>query len=170
MIKTITLGTHPIEVNSSLGWAYFYKEQFGHDILPDLMPLMEAAVGGLGEILNTLKDEDGMKDEITIKEVKKLMDSDSVVNMAIGLAGMEFTTLTNILWAMAKNQKESIPEPRKFINQFDCLPVNELALALVYLIIEASNSVKNLESLLPKIEAMIPSVLTPSPSQESTEG
>lgn len=165
MIKTITLGNHPVEVNSSMGWLYVYRNQFGHDILPDIMPLLEAVLAGMGDVFTTIKD----KEDITVNDAVKIMDSDAVVDMFIKLAGMEFTTLLNILWALAKNKDPHLPAPERFINQFDCLPVDELAPALAYLIIESSTSSKNLKSLLPKIEAVIPSVLTSSQSPESTE-
>lgn len=166
MIKTITLGDHPVEVNTSMGWLYVYRNQFGHDILPDVMPLLEAVLAGLGDVFTTLKD----KEEVTVNDAVKIMDSDAVIEMFIKLAGMEVTTLLNILWALAKNKDKRIPEPEKFINQFESMPIDELAPALAYLIIESSTSSKNLKSLLPKIETVIPSVLTSSPSPESTEG
>lgn len=165
MIKTITLADHPVEVNASMGWLYVYRNQFGHDILPDIMPLLEAVLAGLNDVFVNVKN----KEEITVNDAVKIMDSDNVVDMFIKLAGMEFTTLLNVLWAMAKNKDPYLPAPEKFVNQFECMPIDELAPALTYLIIESSTSSKNLKSLLPKIEKVIPSVLTQSQSPESTE-
>ena len=166
MIKTITLGGQPVEINSSMGWLYLYRNQFGHDILPDVMPLIEAVVAGIGDYYSVAA-RDG---ELDAKDVVDLMNSDAIVEMFIKLAGLEFTTLLNIFWALAKNGNRKIPAPEEFVNGFDRLPIDELAPALLYVIVDSSVSSKNAKSLLPRLEKATRSVLTESQSPESTEG
>ena len=57
MKKTILIEDQPIEINSSLGWLFCYREQFGHDILPDLLPLLDAALGALANMYEELCGE-----------------------------------------------------------------------------------------------------------------
>lgn len=45
MKRTFDFEGIPVELNSSMGWFLIYREQFGHDILPDLMPAIDAVFG-----------------------------------------------------------------------------------------------------------------------------
>lgn len=170
MIRTLILNDRPIELDSSLGWLYIYQRQFGHDVLPDIMPLAEAVLAGLGDVLTAVTDEGGGK-TMAVEDALRLMNSDTIIDMFIKLAGMELTTLLNIFWAMVRNKDPNLPDPQKFVNSFDRLPlVDELAPALFYIIIDSSTSSKNAVSLLARIEKAMPSILTLLPSPESTEG
>lgn len=171
MIRTIMLENHPIEVDSSMGWLYIYQRQFGHDVLPDIMPLAEAVIAGLGDMLTaTIESGEGEK-SLSSEKMLDLMNTDSIVDMFIKLAGMELTTILNIFWAMVKNRDPGTPGPEKFMNTFDRLPLmDELAPALFYIIIDSSASSKNASGLLARIEKAMPSILTLLPSPESTEG
>lgn len=170
MIRTLVLNDQPLELDSSLGWLYIYQRQFGHDILPDIMPLAEAVLAGLGDILTAVSDQGGEK-TMDVEAALGLLNSDNIVEMFIKMAGMELTTVLNILWAMAKNKDPYLPDPQKFVNSFDRLPlIDELAPALFYIIIDSSISSKNSKSLLAKLEKAMPSISTLLPSPQSTEG
>jgi len=170
MIRTLVLNDQPLELDSSLGWLYIYQRQFGHDILPDVMPLVEAVLAGLGDILTAVSDQGGEK-TMDVEAALGLLNSDNIVEMFIKMAGMELTTVLNILWAMAKNKDPYLPDPQKFVNSFDRLPlIDELAPALFYIIIDSSISSKNSKSLLAKLEKAMPSISTLLPSPQSTEG
>ena len=160
---------HPIEIDSSLGWLYRYREQFGHDVMPDVLPLAEAILAGLGELFGEVVI-DGDAKYLDVSKVPELMDSDVMVEMAVKMAGMEFTTITNIFWAMAKNADNSIKPPEVFINQFERFPMDEVAPGLLYAIANSSMSSKNSASLLAKMRDKIPSLSMWSQSPESTEG
>lgn len=140
MKKTIMIESQPIEINSSLGWLFCYREQFGHDILPDLLPLLDAALGALAEAY------DG-KDEINVFEK---LDDDSISRMIVALSTLEAVTVSNILWAMAKNAGET-REPLEWINSFDVFPMDQIVPELFRTIVESSVSSKNSKSLLEKI-------------------
>lgn len=170
MIRTLVLNERPIELDSSMGWLYIYQRQFGHDVLPDIMPLAEAVIAGLGDVLTAVTEGENGKTMLA-EDALKLMNSDNIVDMFIKIAGMELTTILNIFWAMVKNKNPNTPDPQGFVNSFDRMPlVDELAPALFYIIIDSSASQKNARSLLAKIEKAMPSILTLLPSQEPAEG
>lgn len=139
MKKTISIENHSVEVNTSMGWVFVYREQFGHDILPDILPLLDAIV----EILVDVYDEEG-----TLAD--KLRDG-LADRITITLAALEFTTLINTFWAMAKNADDSIAEPKTWVNQFDVFPMDTVAVELFQLLLSSSISSKNSASLLNKI-------------------
>lgn len=168
MIKTVMIEDRPVELNSSMGWLYRYREQFGRDILPDIMPIVEAALEGVSEMIGSIQT-DGEKKYLDVTKVPELMNSSAIVEMFIKLAGMEFVTVFNIFWAMAKNADLKIDRPDVFMNSFDVFPVDEVVPGLLYAIAESSISSKNSKGLLEKLRT-IPSVSTWSQSLESTGG
>lgn len=169
MKKTVIFEGHSIEIDSSLGWLYRYREQFGHDIMPDLFPLVDAFTSGLGEFFDVLAVEDDKK-YLDVVKAKDMIDGDVFFEMISHLAGMEVITVLNIFWAMAKNANRDIPSPEEFANQFDPYPVDEIAPGLLYSIANSSISRKNSNGLLEKMRERIPSISMWSQSQESTEG
>ena len=171
MIRTLVLDNRPIELDSSMGWLYIYQRQFGHDILPDIMPLIESVVAGMGDILNAMVESGEGSEGLKKEEALALMNSDNIVDMFIKLSGMELTTILNILWAMVRNKDPQTPEPQKFANSFERMPlIDELAPALFYIILDSSASSKNARSLLERIEKAMPSLSTLLPSPQLTEG
>lgn len=168
MIRTINVNGQPVEVNTSAGWLYAYRERFGHDILPDLMPILESVLNAAASIL---EEADG---EINQKTALAAMNNENFVQAFISLAGMEFTTVFNIFWAMAYNKDQSIPAPREYMNQFERFPLDEVLPELFYALVDSSVSSKNAERLLTMLKKAKKltekeSLSTPSPSQESTE-
>ena len=157
MIKTIDIEGQPVEINSSLGWLFCYREQFGHDILPDLLPLLDAALGALSEIY------DG-EEEINIFEK---LDEDTVNRIITSLSTLEVLTVTNILWAMAKNAGET-KQPFEWVNEFNVFPFDTVVPEVFRVLIESSVSSKNLKRLLEKIPILSKSTQTTSllPEQE----
>lgn len=145
-----------------------YRSTFGHDVLPDLMPLVEAALAGLAEIFGSavVKGDRSIDPE----RVMDLMNADALVDMFTKLAGMELTTVLQIFWAMAKNADKSLPPAEVFFSGLERFPMDEIVPAMFYAIVESSVSSKNAASLLARMRDRIPSVLTWSRSQESTEG
>lgn len=147
MKKTIMIADQSVELNSSAGWFYDYQEEFGRDIMPDLMPILEGLLGTLAELQESGENEIVLTDEV----VAKIIDA---------LALAEVTTIFNITWAMAHNADEKIPRPRKWINQFESFPVDEVVPELIRLILESSVSSKNAKSLLEKMDTMKKTALT----------
>ena len=155
MIDTIMIENHPVEINTSAGWLYCYREQFGHDIMVDLYPLMSSVTSVATELLGDIVKEKGDdSEEIRLSEVLKHIDGDVVQEMLVKLSAMEMTTILNILWAMAKNATPNIEKPQRFINQFDVMPIEQIIPELFKRIVKSSASSKNSQSLLEKLSKM----------------
>ena len=142
MIKTIEFEGQKVELNTSAGWLFVYRNRFGHDIFPDLMPIIESIVSAIATML-----ESG-KAEITPDNMKDLMNDDTITDAFIKLAGMEITTVYQVLWAMAYNADKSIGGPEDFFNSFEKFPLDVVIPELFTAIVESSVSSKNGERLL----------------------
>lgn len=138
MIKEINISENEkIKLNASLGWVLRYRAQFGHDILPDLLPMLESGLVLVG----------GAMDESGELEWRKLLDFDTVSSAMISFAGAEFATALNILWAMAKNADESIPAPFEWANQFENFPLDKIIPEVLDALISTVVSEKNRKRL-----------------------
>lgn len=143
MIKEINIEGTPVKINSSAGWLYIYREQFGRDILPDLMPVLEGILEALADM--TAEEVSELKD---VKDTKDIVLNASVISDAlIKLAGLEVVTMFNIFWAMAKNENQKVKDPLEFINSFDSMPLDVLVPELGMALIDSCISSKNLDRL-----------------------
>lgn len=148
MIKTIQIDDRSVEINTSAGWFYEYRENFGHDILPDIMPILESVLNATASVLS----ESGGK--FNEKEILKAMNNELLVDAFIKMAGLEIITMYNIFWAMAKNANRKIEQPRDYFNDFDVFPMDEILPQMFVGIVDSSISSKNAKSLLEKIRKM----------------
>ena len=138
MIKEINISENQkIKLNASLGWVLRYRAQFGHDILPDLLPMLESRLVLVG----------GAMDESGKLEWRKLLDFDTISSAMISFAGAEFTTALNIIWAMAKNSDDSIPAPFEWANQFENFPPDQIVPEVLDAVINTVVSEKNRKRL-----------------------
>lgn len=169
MIKAITLETgEKIELNSSFGWIYTYQENFGHDILVVLMPAIEAAMSAALEVIKA--SPDGSIGTHNLRMILDASDDDILTDAFIKLSGLQFTTLTNIVWSMAKNADETLPSPKEWLNKFESFPLEKIVPEALKMIIEASTQKKTYTKLLKGMKSLNQSQQTDSQSQESTEG
>lgn len=143
MKKSITLGDRSVELNSSIGWLYVYRETFGRDILPDIMPALQAVLTLGVEIMKEAADG-----KININDVLGHLDDDTLDTLSVTLSGLEFTSVLNIVWAMAKNADSSIPAPREFFNEFDCAELDKVLPEVLQMVIKSSVTSKNAIRLL----------------------
>ena len=138
MIKEIQISENKkIKINASMGWVLKYRAQFGHDILPDLLPVLESGLN----IVTGAMDENG---EITLRNI---LEGDSLQDAIIAFAGAEVTTALDILWAMAKNADEDTPAPVEWINSFENFPLDKIIPEAVGAIVESTVSEKNRKRL-----------------------
>lgn len=166
MEKTIKIGKKSVRLNNNVSWAIVYRDQFGRDIIPTIMPLFASALDIISGIIN----ETGKTDDIELTDLAKLADGDSLINAAIHLGGFEFTDLICITWALAKCADEDIPEPREWISQFDNFPVDVVApevFSLIFKGVVSSKNLKRLEDLKKRIQPT--SISTQSSSPDSNE-
>lgn len=142
-----------IELNGSLGWLYVYREQFGHDILPDLMPLLESSLTTAVKIMQGASG-------IETRDIIEALDDQIMTDIFINLSGLEATTVLNIIWAMAKNADSQIEAPEAFFNEFDRIPLDVISPKAIRIIIDSSISSKNVRSLLATLKQARQSVST----------
>lgn len=143
MIKTITLGDKEVQLNNNIGWTLEYRDQFNTDILPTLMPM----IAGIFDAIIGLLDSSGKKDEFTMEDLLEAAKSDEFTSALIKVSSFELTDLINITWAMAKCADDSIPEPKKWVKQFDEFPIDVIGPAVFELGVGGVVSRKNWERL-----------------------
>ena len=166
MEKIIKIGKKSVKLNNRVSWAIVYRDQFGRDIIPTIMPLFASALDIISGIIN----ETGKTDDIELTDLAKLADGDSLLNAAIHLGGFEFTDLICITWALAKCADEDIPEPREWIKEFETFPVDVVApevFSLIFKGVVSSKNLKRLEDLKKRIQPT--SISTQSSSPDSNE-
>ena len=140
MNKTIKISKDKeLVISNNLAWAMIYKSQFGHDIVPDIMPIVSAITKLLGE-LSKANGKD-------VASVLKSLDGDSLQDALIELCALQFTDFINLTWAMAKANDDDIETPDKWVRQFDHFPIDVIAPAVFDLLLKGLVSSKNLKSL-----------------------
>ena len=165
MKRTFDFDGTPVELNSSMGWFLIYKEQFGHDILPDLMPAIDAVFGLTLDLIGDLN-----RDRIGLDEILRKLDKDMVSEAIATASGLGATTMVQILWSLAKNANPDIPGPLKWINSFETIPLDEVFMPVINLIFDSCVSKKKAHSLLMALKKKKPnSQQTSSSSEEPTE-
>lgn len=141
MKKTIKIDDEQkFEINSSSGWLYAYQEQFGHDVLPVLLPAAEALLQTMADLMKDSKSDN-------VGDILAAADEETISNAFITLSGMQLTTVTNIVWAMAKNANDSIESPREWLNSFDVFPWDIVVPQVLGAALEACISKKKFEKL-----------------------
>lgn len=142
MEKIINIEGVDLKLNNQAAWTMEYKDQFGKDIVPVLMPLVSAMVEGLASVI---ADTDGTN--LTAKEIAEAFQG-RAVDILLPMYQVEFVDIIiNITWAMAKCADENIPEPKHWIRQFEKFPVDIIGPEIYELAMTGFVSSKNLERL-----------------------
>ncbi len=144
MIKTIKFDeSHSVELDTSAGWLFIYKSQFGHDILQDMLPLLDTVL----QIAVPFMEASGPAAE-RIKEI----EPDEIREACISLAGMEVTTILQVIWAMGKNHNPDTPPIEKWISEFPMIPLDVVLPELLGAVLQSSVSSKNAARLMKLLE------------------
>lgn len=171
MIKSIKINKdQTVELNGSTGWLLVYREYFGRDILPDIMPVIESGLSMALNLLQSVGVKDNGEVNIEAKALVEAVDDSILSDLFINMSGLETVTLLQIIWAMAKNADDDIPILQKWLNSFEVLPLDVIVPKAVRLIIDSTVSAKNAKRLSKLSQATTGLHLTKSLSQESTEG
>lgn len=150
MEKKIKLdGKTSITLNNNVGWLFLYKDQFGRDIVPTLVPVLNA---GIDLVFGVYKETGGKISKDSIMSI----DTDALTDAIYNAAAIEAVDLLNIVWALAKNADDEIPEPREWFRQFDAFPVDIVAPAVFELVFKGMVSTKNLKRLQSLRESLQP--------------
>ena len=143
MEKIIKIGDKEVKLNNDMGWTLEYKEQFGTDILPKLMPLVAGAVETLAAIIGESRDGD-----LTVQSIAESVEG-RTLDLLLPFIQVEFVDLVlYVLWAMAKNADGTIEPPKRWLKQFDSCPLDEVVPELYKFALKGMVSAKNLKRLM----------------------
>lgn len=171
MEKVIKIGKQDVRLNNNVSWCMEYRDQFGKDIVPALMPVIASGIEGL----STVVSEAG-SDHVSYADIAETLRGRSL-DILLPLFQVEFVdVIINVTWAMAKAADENIAPPKQWVRQFDEFPLDVVGPAVYDLVVKGFISSKNrkrlkkisesLKTLQPKEN---PSLSTTSSSQDSNE-
>ena len=167
MEKVIKIGSNEVRLSNNVAWVMEYRDQFGKDILPAIMPLITTVSEGISTVLS----EAGT--DITIESLSEAING-RAMDVLLPLYQAEFVDLViNVTWAMAKAADEDIEPPKKWVRQFDTFPLDVVGPAIFELVVKGFISSKNLTRLKrtgKKLKNLQPLQQTKSSSPESNEG
>ena len=143
MEKTINIGNKSVRLSNNVSWTMEYRDQFGQDIIPTLMP----ALAALLDVLSGIVRATGKTSGIEVDDLVAVLDGDSLTDAVIHIGGLEFTDLIKITWAMAKSVDDNLPEPKVWVKDFEVFPVDEVVPAVFDLALTGVMSSKNLARL-----------------------
>lgn len=148
MIRTLDIGGgKELRLSNSIAWTMIYRDQFGHDIVSTLAPLLAGCLDLVSEFLS--KYQPGEQDEqIDVTDLLKDLDGDVLLDALAHLSGLEFVDLIHITWSMAKACDDSLPDPRRWVQQFDEFPVDIIAPEVAKLAFKGMVSLKNMKRLM----------------------
>ncbi len=142
MEKTIKIGDIDVRLNNNAAWCMEYKDQFGRDILPTLLPVIASAAEGLASVLENKKDMD-----ISVQDLAEAVEG-RTMEILVPMFQVEFNdVIIGVTWALAKCADEDIPEPKRWIRQFDSFPLDVIVPEVYELVITGFTSSKNLKRL-----------------------
>ena len=166
MEKIIKIGKQEVKLNNNVAWTMEYRDQFGKDILPAIMPLLASMIEGV----STIAADAG---ELALANIAEALEGRSM-DVLLPMFQAEFVDLVvNVTWAMAKAADENIEPPKRWVRQFDEFPLDVVGPAVFDMAMKGFISSKNLKRLKKvgaSIKTLQPSNLTTSSSQGSSEG
>ena len=167
MEKVINIGEHEVKLNNNVAWTMEYRDQFGKDIVPALMPVLASMIEGVSTVIA----ESG-KAEISISDLAEAIQGKSL-DVLLPMFQVEFVdTIINVTWAMAKAADENIDPPKRWVRQFETFPLDVIVPAVYELVLKGFVSSKNLtrlKNLGASLKNLQPSHSTISSSLDSNE-
>lgn len=143
MEKIIKIGKQEVRLNNNVAWTMEYRDQFGKDILPAVMPLLASVVEGV----STIAAESTRNGEITLDSIAETIEG-KALDVMLPMFQAEFVDLVvNVTWAMAKAADESIEPPKRWVRQFDEFPLDVVGPAVFDMVLKGFVSSKNLKRL-----------------------
>ena len=161
MEKIIKIGNQEVRLNNNVAWTMEYRDQFGKDIVPALMPILASLMEGVSTIIS----ESG-NNEVTMADIADAVQGRSM-DVLLPMFQVEFVdTIINVTWAMAKAADENIEPPKRWVRQFEEFPLDVVVPAVYELVLKGFVSSKNLKRLK-KVSASLKN-LQPSHSTTSS--
>lgn len=166
MEKIINIGNKEVKLSNNVAWTMEYRDQFGKDIVPAMMPLLASLMEGLSSVVS---ESDGT---ITAVSIADAVQGRSM-EILLPLFQVEFVDIIiNVTWAMAKAADESIEPPKRWVRQFEDFPLDVVIPEVGELVLKGFVSSKNLQRLKTagaNLKSLQPSVSMTSSSQDSNE-
>ena len=154
MEKIINIEGQELKLNNQVAWTMEYKDQFGRDIVPVIMPMVSAIVEGLASVISESETK-----EISAKQISEAFQGRSM-EILLPMFQVEFVDIIiNVTWALAKCADETIPEPKKWIRQFDSFPLDIIVPEVYQLVMQGFVSSKNwgrLKEMSEKLQILRP--------------
>ena len=142
MEKIIKIGKQEVRLNNNVAWTMEYRDQFGKDIVPALMPILASLMEGVSTIIS----ESG-SNEVTMADIADAVQGRSM-DVLLPMFQVEFVdTIINVTWAMAKVADENIEPPKRWVRQFEDFPLDVVVPAVYELVLKGFVSSKNLKRL-----------------------
>ena len=143
MEKIIKIGDKEVRLNNNVAWTMEYRDQFGKDILPAIMPLMASMIEGL----STLVADSENGETLTATGIAEALEG-RAMEVLLPMFQAEFVDLiVNVTWAMAKAADENIEPPKRWVRQFEEFPLDVVGPAVYDLVLKGFVSSKNLRRL-----------------------
>lgn len=168
MDKVIKIGDKEVRLNNNVSWTMEYRDQFGKDIVPALMPVLASMIEGVSTVIS-----DTGKTDISIADIAESLQG-RTLDIMLPMFQVEFVDIIiDVTWSMAKAADEDILPPKQWVKQFDEFPLDEIVPAIYELVLKGFVSSKNLKRLRKAGESLKnlqPSHSTTSSSPDSNEG
>ena len=140
MEKVIKIGSKDVRLNNNVGWTMEYRDQFGKDIVPVVLPV-------LASVIETAVSVMSEGNEMTVADIASALEG-RAMDVLLPLFQVKFVDMVvNVTWAMAKAADESIAPPKQWVKQFDEFPLDIVGPAVLDLALKGFVSSKNLERL-----------------------
>ena len=138
MEKTITIDNKEVRLNNNAAWAMEYRDQFGRDIVPVLLPAVATMIEGLSSLFNEADDIQN----ITAKTLAEALEG-RAMEILLPMYQIELVDVViNVTWALAKCADENIPDPKRWIRQFDEFPLDIIVPEVYEMIMKGFSSSK----------------------------
>ena len=168
MEKIIKIGKQEVRLNNNVAWTMEYRDQFGKDILPAVMPLLASMIEGM----STIMADAGRDGDLTTSNIAEALEG-RTMDVLLPMFQAEFVDLiVNVTWAMAKAADENIEPPKRWVRQFEEFPLDVVGPAVYDLVLKGFVSSKNLRRLKKignELRNLQPSHSTTSSSPGSNE-
>ena len=167
MEKVIKIGKQEIKLSNNVAWTMEYRDQFGKDIIPVIMPLISTAIEAVASVVTEAGGEN-----LTVTSIAEAIQG-RALDILLPLYQVELTeTVINVTWAMARAADDSIDPPKKWVRQFESFPLDVIIPNVNELVMKgfvSSKNLKRLKELGANLKRLQPSLSMTSSSQDSSE-
>ena len=169
MEKVIKIGKQEVRLNNNMAWTMEYRDQFGKDILPAIMPLLASMIEGVSTVMAEASDAG----ELSTSSIAEALEGRSM-DILFPMFQAEFVDLViNVTWAMAKAADENTEPPKKWVRQFDSFPLDIVGPIVFDMVLKgfvSSKNLKRLKKISESLKTLQPNSLsTTSSSPDSNE-